>query len=131
MLKGKYVKPTGETLSTTQERTYVRCRKRHVARCKLGDYADKLTRIADKYRPQMADESRAFVMRLPEKAAELLLKRVRKIRRRIKAKQKGDVTGVPEQAPKRDQRVTKEVPEQSEEREGRARAACDKGARRR
>ena len=101
MLKGKYVKPTGEILSTTQERTYARYRNRHVARCKLGDYADKLTRIADKYLPRIADESRAFVMRLPEKAAKLLLKRVRKIRRRIKAKQKGDATGVPEQAPRR------------------------------
>ena len=54
----------------------------------MGDAADKLSRITDKYMPLIADESRVFVIRFPEQAPRLL-KKARKVRRKAKAKQKG------------------------------------------
>ena len=44
-LTGKYVKYTGEVLNKAERATYKQYRHRHVARCRLGDDADKLSRI--------------------------------------------------------------------------------------
>ena len=87
--KGRYIKPTGEVLNATEEGTLAQYRRRHIVRCRAGDLADKLTRMVDKYLPRVANESRLYIMRFPETIPKLL-KRVRKIRRRIKATKQGD-----------------------------------------
>ena len=106
---GDYVKPTGEALNRAEKAAYKQYRRRHKDRCLLGDAADKLCRITDRYMPRIADESRVFVMKFPEQAPQLL-KRVRRIRRRVKAKKKGDYSDTSEVPPKtgdRRQRGTK------------------------
>ena len=82
----------------------------------------------DKYMPRIADESRVFVMRFPEKAAKLP-KRARKVQRRITTKLKGDMTSMPEQTSQGGgaERVTTEVPEQSQRRGKRKRPATKAG----
>ncbi|CAE7446444.1 unnamed protein product, partial [Symbiodinium microadriaticum] len=113
-LRGKYVKHTGEVLKKAERDTYTQYRHRHVARCRLGDDADKLSRITNKYMPRIADESRVFVLRFPEQATQLL-RRARKIRRKVKAKQKGEERNVPGRCSKKGdgkQRVTKAIPGQ-------------------
>ncbi|OLP83212.1 hypothetical protein AK812_SmicGene36058 [Symbiodinium microadriaticum] len=75
---------TGEVLSKTQAQAYSKFLRRHLGRDKVGDIADKLVRMVDKYLPLQADETRAYVCRFPEQA-ESLLKRVKKIRKRLRA----------------------------------------------
>ena len=85
----KYTTQKGE-LNAAQQATYEQYQHRHRARCRVGDVADKLTRIVDKYLPKVADENRVFIMRFPNKAFKLL-KKARRIRRRIKAETRGDM----------------------------------------
>ena len=106
---GEYVKHTGEALNRAEQATYKQYRRRHMARCRLGDAADKLSRITDKYMPRIADEGRVFIMKFPKQAPQLL-KRVRKIRRKVEAKQKGDRNDIsegPSETADRRQRGTK------------------------
>ena len=114
---GKYTTPKGE-LSAAQQATYEQYQNRHRARCRVGDVADKLTRIVDKYLPKVADENRVFVMRFPNKASKLL-KKARRIRRRIKAEIRGDVREKQVQTPAGEvqkQRAKKEKPGRSSRR---------------
>ena len=92
---GDYVKPTGEALNKGEKASYKKYQRRHRDRCLLGDAADKLCRITDRYMPRMADENRVFIMKFPEQAPQLL-RRARKIRRGIKAQRKNDQKGTPE-----------------------------------
>ena len=85
---GEYVKHTGERLTEAEQVSYLQYQQIHESRCRLEDAADKLSRITDKYMPLIADESRVFVICFPEQAPRLL-KRARKVRRKVKAKQKG------------------------------------------
>ena len=94
--KGKYLKPTGEVVSTTRPKKGPM--NTSGADILLVAVADKLTRITDKCLPLVANESRVFIMRFPEKVSKLL-KRARMIRRRIKATKQGD-TKVAVQPPK-------------------------------
>ena len=89
MEKGGYIKPTGKALNASEKGTFARYQRRHVVRCRAGDLADKLTRMVDKYLPGVATESRVYIMRFAETIPKLL-KRVRKIRRKIKATRQGD-----------------------------------------
>ena len=82
---------TGEVLSKTQAQAYSKFPRRHLDRNKVGDIADKLVRMVDKYLPLQADETRAYVCRFPEQA-ESLLKRVKKIRKRLCASKEGRCT---------------------------------------
>ena len=88
MEKGGYVKPTGKALNASERSTFARYQRRHVERCRAGDSADRLTRMVDKYLPRVAAESRVYIMRFPETIPDLL-KRVRKIRRKLKATRQG------------------------------------------
>ena len=128
---GEYVKHTGEALNRAEQATYKQYRRRHMARCRLGDAADKLSRITDKYMPRIADEGRVFIMKFPKQAPQLL-KRVRKIRRKVEAKQKGDRNDIsegPSETADRRQRGTKATsgtpPHKGERLKGLQ--ACDKG----
>ncbi|CAE7947971.1 unnamed protein product, partial [Symbiodinium sp. KB8] len=87
--EGGYIKPTGKVLNATEQGTFAQYQRRHVVRCRAGDLADKLTRMVDKCLPRVANESRVYIMRFPETIPKLL-KRVRKIRKRIKATRQGD-----------------------------------------
>ena len=73
-----------EILNKAQAQAYGKFLRRHRGRNKVGDTADKLVRMVDKYLPLQADETRAYVCRFPEQA-ESLLKRVKKIRKRLRA----------------------------------------------
>ena len=84
---GKYTTPKGE-LNAAQQATYEQYQDRHRARCRVGDVADKLTRIVDKYLPKVADENRVFIMRFPNKAFKLL-KKARRIRRTNQSRDPG------------------------------------------
>ena len=75
---------TGKMLTKAQTKAYESFLRRHHDRNKVGRKADKLVRLVDKYLPLQADETRAFVCRFPRQAAALL-KRVKKIRRKIRA----------------------------------------------
>ncbi|CAE7847872.1 rnc, partial [Symbiodinium sp. KB8] len=114
---GKYTTPKGE-LSVAQQAAYEQYQNRHMARCRVGDVADKLTRIVDKYLPKVADENRVFIMRFPNKASQLL-KKARRIRRRIKAEIRRDVREKQVQTPAGEvqkQRARKEKPGRSSRR---------------
>ena len=114
---GKYTTSKGE-LSAAQQATHEQYQNRHRTRCRVGDVADKLTRIVDKYLPKVADENRVFIMRFPNKASKLL-KKARRIRRRIKAEIRGDVREKQVQAPAGEvqrQRAKKEKPGRSSRR---------------
>ena len=79
---------TGEKLTKAQTKKYESFLRRHHDRNTVGQKADKLVRLVDKYLPLQADETRAFVCRFPEQA-EALLKRVKKIRRKVRASSGG------------------------------------------
>ena len=53
----------------------------------MGEQADRLVRIVDRYMPRVADESTAYVMHYPHKVGEML-KKAWKLRRRIRRRQK-------------------------------------------
>ena len=82
--EGKQVHAESGKLLTKQERgEYKAFLKRHAERNEDARQADKLFHICDKYLPQQADETRAFVARYPTRARTLLPK-VRKIRDRLR-----------------------------------------------
>ena len=85
---------TGRMLTKAQTKAYESFLRRHHDRNKVGRKADKLVRLVDKYLPLQADETRAFVCRFPRQAAALL-KRVKKIRRKIRASSGGDRGSTP------------------------------------
>ena len=120
MEKGGYIKPTGKALNASEKSTFARYQRRHVVRCRAGDLADKLTRMVDKYLPRVATQSRVYIMRFPETIPKLL-KRVRKIRRKIKARQRHETRGSTTERPvpkprgiKTGQHVTKEHDDEQE-----------------
>ena len=117
---GEYVKQTGERLTEAEQVSYLQYQQTHESRCRLGDAADKLSRITDKYMPLIADESRVFVIRFPEQAPRLL-KRARKVRRKVKAKQKGGgnepqkgASGVGERRQREKKAAPKQLPRRGE-----------------
>ena len=82
--EGKQVHAESGKLLTKQERgEYKAYLKRHAERNEDARQADKLFHIVDKYLPQQADETRAFVARFPTRARTLLPK-VRKRRNRLR-----------------------------------------------
>ena len=58
---GWNVTSTGEILNKTQAQAYGKFLRRHRGRNKVGDTADKLVRMVDKYLPLQADETLAYV----------------------------------------------------------------------
>ena len=85
---------TGKMLTKAQTKAYESFLRRHHDRNEVGRKADKLVRLVDKYLPLQADETRAFVCRFPRQAAALL-KRVKNIRRKIRASSGGDRGSTP------------------------------------
>eukprot|EP00439_Symbiodinium_sp_Y106_P023445 s7248_g2.t2 len=60
---------TGEALGPTDEAAYEAYLQRLCERHRMGEQPDRLTRIVDKYLPNVAAENRAYIMRFPHKAA--------------------------------------------------------------
>ncbi|CAE7774695.1 unnamed protein product [Symbiodinium sp. CCMP2592] len=86
---------TDEPLSQKDAGEYEKYRDRFKTRCKIAATADKVTKIVDKYLPALADETRAHLIRFPQKAGALLTKarQIRKkMRRQRKAKKKKTAT---------------------------------------
>ena len=78
---------TGEMLSQEDEADFMLCQQRLRDRYRVGEMADRLVQIVDRYMPKVADENRAFVMRYP-KQVKTMLKNAWKIRKRIRANQR-------------------------------------------
>ena len=82
--EGKHIHAeSGKTLTRQERGEYQAYLRRHAKRNEDARQADKLFHIVDKYLPQQADETRAFVARFPTRARSLLPK-VRKIRNRFR-----------------------------------------------
>ena len=58
-----------------------------MTRCRVGEKADKLANIVASYMPQLANETRAYMIRFPHEVKKLL-KKARQIRKKIKARKK-------------------------------------------
>ena len=83
----KWRNEEGEYLDQNEAESYEAYRGRLSTRHELGKAADKLVRIADRYLPKVADETRVFIMRFPHKIPELL-KQARGVRKKAKARRK-------------------------------------------
>ena len=84
---GKWRDEEGEYLTQDVAESYEAYQARLSTRHELGKAADKLVRIADRYLPKPADETRVFIMRCSHKIPELL-KQARKVRKKAKARRK-------------------------------------------
>ena len=84
---GKWRDEEGEYLTQDVAESYEAYQGRLSTRHELGKAADKLVRIADRYLPKPADETRVFIMRCSHKIPELL-KQARKVRKKAKARRK-------------------------------------------
>ena len=67
--------------------SYESYQQRLCERHRVGEQADRLVRIVDRYMPRVADENRAYVMRYPHKVGEML-KKALKLRRKLRRRQK-------------------------------------------
>ena len=82
---------TGEPLSRKDEASYELYQQRFSERYRVGEQADRLVQIVDRYMPRIADENRAYVMRYPHKVGEML-QNAWKLRKKIRQPQKEAVT---------------------------------------
>ena len=71
--------------------SYELYQQRFSERYRVGEQADRLVQIVDRYMPRIADENRAYVMRYPHKVGEMLQK-AWKLRKKIRQPQKEAVT---------------------------------------
>ncbi|CAE7652904.1 unnamed protein product [Symbiodinium sp. CCMP2592] len=69
-----FLASSGEPLTPQQAGEYAAYQARLSHRYRLGDQADRLVRIVDKWLPHVAAENRVFTMRFPEKVPALLEK---------------------------------------------------------
>ena len=77
---------TGRPLSAADEKgEYEQYRQRLATRRQVGRNADKPARIVDRYLPDLADETRCYVIRFPHEVMNLL-KKARRVRRKIKTR---------------------------------------------
>ena len=74
---------TGEKLSEKDEAEYALYQKRLCERYGVGEMADRLVKIVDRYMPKVADENRAYVMRYPGQV-KTMLQKARGLRKRIR-----------------------------------------------
>eukprot|EP00439_Symbiodinium_sp_Y106_P056254 s675_g7.t2 len=77
---------TGEPLNREDEASYELYQQRFSERYRVGEQADRLVQIVDRYMPRIADENRAYVMRYPDKVGEMLQK-AWKLRKKIRQRQ--------------------------------------------
>ena len=63
---------TGEVLSREDAASYESYQQRLCERHRVGEKADRLVRIVDRFMPRVADENRAYVMHYPRKVGEML-----------------------------------------------------------
>ena len=63
---------TGERLSQDDEADFMLYQQRLCDRYRLGEIADRLVQIVDRYMPRVADENRAYVMRYPSQKSRCL-----------------------------------------------------------
>ena len=61
-----------QTLTPEDEASYEQYRRRLCERYRVGEKADRLVRIVDRYMPAIADENRAYVMKCPHKVLTML-----------------------------------------------------------
>ena len=106
---------TGEVLSREDAASYESYQQRLCERHRVGEKADRLVRIVDRFMPRVADENRAYVIHYRAKWGRCFR---RKIRRRQKAE---------EGKAKRKRTSTSGTPERGEVQEG-ARRRTDKPA---
>ena len=85
--KGYMDTQMGEPLGPAERAAYEVYLRRLCERHRVGEQADRLARIVDKYLPKVADENQAYVMRYPHKV-NAMLKKAWAMRRRIRAKRK-------------------------------------------
>ena len=79
---------TGEALGPTDEAAYEAYLQRLCERHRMGEQPDRLTRIVDKYLPNVAAENRAYIVRFPHKV-NVMLHKAWALHRKIRAKKKG------------------------------------------
>ena len=82
---------TGEKLSEKDEAEYALYQKRLCERYGVGEMADRLVKIVDRYMPKVADENRAYVMPYPGNVKTMLQKAWglrKRIRRRANKSQR-------------------------------------------
>ena len=83
---------TGRSLSTDEKGEFRQYRRQLARRNRVGQNADKLARIVDRYLPDLANETRCYMIRYPHEVKNLL-RQARRIRRRIKSRtMRGTVT---------------------------------------
>ena len=78
---------TGKPLSAAEKEQHEKYQQRLADRCCVGEKADKLANIVDSYMPQLANETRAYMIRFAHEVKKLL-KKARQIRKKIKARRK-------------------------------------------
>ena len=88
---------TGKPLSAAEKEQHEKYQQRLADRCCVGEKADKLANIVDSYMPQLANETRAYMIRFPHEVKKLL-KKARQIRKKIKARRKRRSTPAASQA---------------------------------
>ena len=114
---------TGKALSAAEKEQYEHYQQRHPDRCRVGEKADKLANIVDSYMPQLAHETRAYMIRFPHEVKKLL-KKARQIRNKIKARQKrGDTPAASQATPAR--RAQQQAAEAKPEQEGTTKDKCE------
>ena len=78
---------TGEPLNREDKAGYELYQQRFSERYRVGEQADRLVQIVDRYMPRIADENRAYVMHYPDKVGEMLQK-AWKLRKKIRKRQR-------------------------------------------
>ena len=114
----------GEPLSREDEASYELYQQRLSERYRVGEQADRLVRIVDRYMPRITDENRAYVMRHPHKVGETLQK-AWKLRKKMRKRQKEEGSA------RRKRTGTSDTPEHGEQQEGARRRAEELVATRR
>ena len=109
---------TGEPLNREDEASYELYQQRFSERYRVGEQADRLVQIVDRYMPRIADENRAYVMRYPDKVGEMLQK-AWKLRKKIRQRQSDAGTA------KRTKAGTSEARKHGEQQQERARPSAE------
>ena len=109
---------TGEPLNREDKASYELYQQRFSERYRVGEQADRLVQIVDRYMPRIADENRAYVMRYPDKVGEMLQK-AWKLRKKIRKRQSDAGTA------KRTKAGTSEARKHGEQQQERARPSAE------
>ena len=109
---------TGEPLNREDKASYELYQQRFSERYRVGEQADRLVQIVDRYMPRIADENRAYVMHYPDKVGEMLQK-AWKLRKKIRKRQSKAGTA------KRTKAGTSEARKHGEQQQERARPSAE------